>query len=74
VALGVKTITLFGPENPFEWHPYAKDEHPIAYVENLPCRKSLAPGLPEWCAIRECVSEKHRCMREIAVEDVTRLW
>jgi|DewCreStandDraft_4_1066084.scaffolds.fasta_scaffold11180_6 ADP-heptose:LPS heptosyltransferase len=27
-AFGVKTITLFGPENPIEWHPYnEKDGH-----------------------------------------------
>ncbi|MCE5300199.1 MAG: glycosyltransferase family 9 protein [Spirochaetia bacterium] len=27
-ALGIKTVTLFGPENPVEWHPYSeKDGH-----------------------------------------------
>jgi ADP-heptose:LPS heptosyltransferase len=25
-ALGVKTITLFGPENPVEWHPYKTED------------------------------------------------
>ncbi len=25
-ALGVKTITLFGPENPVEWHPYKEED------------------------------------------------
>jgi ADP-heptose:LPS heptosyltransferase len=25
-ALGVKTVTLFGPENPIEWHPYSESD------------------------------------------------
>jgi heptosyltransferase III len=25
-ALGVKTLTLFGPENPVEWHPYREED------------------------------------------------
>jgi len=25
-ALGVKTLTLFGPENPVEWHPYSQEQ------------------------------------------------
>ena len=34
-ALGVKTVTLFGPENPVEWHPYSeKDSHiKISHLE-----------------------------------------
>lgn len=36
-ALGTKTITLFGPENPGEWHPYSeKDGHiAISHLEAL---------------------------------------
>lgn len=36
-ALGVKTITLFGPENPVEWHPYKEsDGHfAISHLEEL---------------------------------------
>jgi heptosyltransferase III len=29
-ALGVKTVTLFGAENPVEWHPYKEEEGHIA--------------------------------------------
>lgn len=29
-ALGVKTITLFGPENPSEWHPYKESDGHLA--------------------------------------------
>ncbi len=29
-ALGIKTITLFGPENPGEWHPYKERDGHIA--------------------------------------------
>ncbi len=25
-ALGIKTLTLFGPENPVEWHPYKEED------------------------------------------------
>ncbi len=25
-ALGIKTLTLFGPENPVEWHPYREED------------------------------------------------
>ncbi len=29
-ALGIKTITLFGPEDPVEWHPYKESDGHIA--------------------------------------------
>ena len=70
VAVGTKTLTLFGPENPFEWHPYNQEEHPRLFIEQLPCRKSLAPGLPEWCALDVCTKEQHRCMQDISVDQV----
>lgn len=73
-AVGTPTITLFGPENPFEWHPYDRDEHRLVFHEGLSCRKALAPGLPEWCGIPACEVERHRCMREIHVEEVIKLW
>lgn len=70
VSLGLTTLTLFGPESPHEWHPYDTAEHPILFREDLSCRKALAPGLPEWCALPECIEEKHRCLREISVAEV----
>jgi ADP-heptose:LPS heptosyltransferase len=70
VAVETPTVTLFGPEHPFEWHPYDRDAHPYLYVENLACRKDADPGMPPWCALDVCVEERHRCMREIGVEQV----
>lgn len=70
VALGIPTVTVMGPEDPFEWHPYPKDQHPYLYVPGLSCRKNAAPGMPPWCGLETCVTERHRCMREISVQSV----
>lgn len=32
VALGIKTWTLFGPEEPIEWHPYDYETHPFFWI------------------------------------------
>ncbi|MBP7792408.1 MAG: glycosyltransferase family 9 protein [Candidatus Goldbacteria bacterium] len=29
-AFGIKTVTLFGPENPLEWHPYREEDGHVA--------------------------------------------
>ncbi|MHB8861342.1 MAG: lipopolysaccharide heptosyltransferase II [Pirellulaceae bacterium] len=58
-AFGVPTVTLFGPTDPRWSHNY----HPAAaelYL-TLPCRP---------CGCRVCPLKHHRCMRELAVEDV----
>ncbi len=70
VALKVPTVTLFGPEDPFEWHPYPKDLHPYLFVEGLACRKDAMPGMPPWCGLETCLEEQHRCMRQIGIEQV----
>ena len=31
-ALGMKTWTLFGPEEPIEWHPYDYSKHPFLWI------------------------------------------
>lgn len=72
VAVGTPTVTLFGPEDPFEWHPYPKGKHPLHYIEGLKCRKDHLPGFRPWCGLQECVAEEHRCMRSIAEDDVFR--
>src|SRR5690606_29013228 len=28
IAVGTPTVTVFGPEDPFEWHPYSTEQHP----------------------------------------------
>jgi ADP-heptose:LPS heptosyltransferase len=70
VSVGTPTITLFGPEHPFEWHPYPKENHPYFFVENLPCRKDGDPGKPPWCGLSECIQEEHRCMKLLGVNEV----
>ena len=71
VALGVSSITLFGPEDPYEYHPYDQVKHPILYIKGLECRKNTDPdGLHSWCGIRECVEYQHQCMQDIRVVDV----
>ncbi|OFZ79724.1 MAG: hypothetical protein A2583_01450 [Bdellovibrionales bacterium RIFOXYD1_FULL_53_11] len=69
-AVGAPTCTVFGPEHPYEWHPYSKDRHPFFFVEGLMCRKSGEPGMPKWCGAERCVSGNHGCMNSIKVEDV----
>jgi ADP-heptose:LPS heptosyltransferase len=67
VAVGCPTLTLFGPEDPVEWHPYARNEHPLLFVEGLPCRRE---DKGRWCGIAVCDVENHRCMRGIDPLDV----
>jgi ADP-heptose:LPS heptosyltransferase len=37
-ALNVPTVTLFGPEDPAEWHPYDRSRHPVFFEATMPCR------------------------------------
>jgi ADP-heptose:LPS heptosyltransferase len=61
-AVGTPTVTIFGPEDPVEWHPYNRKQHPILFLEGLSCRKE---DDGRWCGIPICIAEKHRCMRDI---------
>jgi len=61
-AVGIPTFTFFGPEDPGEWHPYPRDRHPVFFVEGLGCR---AQDGGRWCALEECVVERHRCMVDL---------
>lgn len=70
VAVGTPTLTLFGPEHPFEWHPYPTDKHPYLYIDNLACRRDATPGMPAWCSLHECVVEKHKCMQDLTASAV----
>ncbi len=73
VAVGTPTVTLFGPEHPFEWHPYPVESHPYSFVENLACRKDADPGMPPWCGLNTCIQEEHRCMKLLGVQNVMTL-
>jgi heptosyltransferase-2 len=70
VAVGTPTVTIFGPESPYEWHPYLPERHPFLFVEGLECRRDADPGMPAWCGLEVCIVEKHRCMRQIGSEAV----
>ncbi len=72
VASGLKTLTVFGPEDPFEWHPYPTDRHPYLFIEGLPCRRDHEPGMRPWCGLHECKIEEHRCMKKILEDDALR--
>lgn len=52
VALGMKTYTFFGPEEPFEWHPYDREKHKFFFYENLPCRTKTS----HYCGLETCES------------------
>ena len=70
VAVQTPTVTLFGPEDPFEWHPYPLDRNPYLFRDELTCRRDEDPGMPAWCGLQTCKIEDHRCMRLIGVEAV----
>lgn len=70
VALGIPTVTLFGPEDPFEWHPYPTDKNPYFYIEGLDCRPSRGEDRRPWCGIFECHEWKHQCMTQIKPQAV----
>lgn len=69
VASGLPTVTLFGPEDPFEWHPYPRALHPLLFVEGLKCRKDNLPGYRPWCGLNVCTIEEHRCMKLLSEDD-----
>ena len=70
VAVHTPTVTLFGPENPFEWHPYNQTEHPVHFVDGLECRTNISPNGTRWCGIEECIKEKHKCMTQLKPSEV----
>ena len=69
-ALGVPTVTIFGPEHPLEWHPYPQDQHPRLFIEPLHCRSNSEPGSPPWCGLYDCIVEAHQCMTRISADQV----
>jgi len=59
-ALGVPTITLFGPTKDFETSQWM-NEKSIAIKKNLPCQP---------CMQRECPLKHHNCMKLIEAGEV----
>jgi heptosyltransferase-2 len=64
VALGIKTYTFFGPEDPMEWHPYNKEKHIYFFEKGLDCRTEIA----HYCPLETC--ESMICLDRITVEKV----
>jgi len=57
-ALGVPSVTLFGPERPQEWHPYEPPKH-VALSHPVHCVN---------CGLFQC--DRLECLRYISVEEV----
>lgn len=64
ITLGIKTFTIFGPEPPTEWHPYAAERHPYFYIPDLECRVRDA----HYCGLNFCDSMV--CLKQITPEVV----
>ena len=69
-ALGLPTLTLFGPEHPLEWHPYDQTKHGYIFTDNLACRTISVNGQPAWCGLEVCTIENHKCLRDWRPEQV----
>ena len=69
VALGARSVTVFGPTEFGEWHPYDRDLHPIVRVE-VPCRDGGPQELEPFrkCSISDCGHLS--CLRQIEPEDI----
>jgi len=61
-AIGSRTIGIFGPTSPWHYAPLNPIDAVIQAPGDIPCRPCHKPT---------CKMLHHRCMRDIAVEDVT---
>ncbi len=68
-AVGIATVTLFGPESIGEWHCYGDEQ--LTLQVPVSCR-STDPSPKEfaWCGFHRCPLASHACMRLISPEDV----
>ena len=64
VALGVKTVSLFGPVDDVVYGPYPQDNHHTVVKKDLPCRPCY-----RHFRFDGCVHNK-RCLEEITVDEV----
>jgi ADP-heptose:LPS heptosyltransferase len=69
VALGAKSVTVFGPTEVGEWHPYDRASHPVMRVE-VPCRDGGPQELEPFrkCSISNC--DHLSCLRGVDPEEV----
>lgn len=64
IALGAKSVSFFGPEEPLEWHPYPLDRHPYFWVHGLDARDQMR----EICLLKQFESDV--LLSEISVDVV----
>jgi heptosyltransferase-2 len=64
IALGLKSVSFFGPEEPLEWHPYETKNHPYFFVEPLECRTVDS----HFCGLNHC--SVMACMKPFTSEKV----
>ena len=60
-AIGTPAVGIFGPTSPWHWAPLNPIAAAIQAAGDLPCRPCHKPT---------CRLLHHRCMRDIAVDDV----
>jgi heptosyltransferase-2 len=61
VALGRKTIGLFGPTSAWEWHPYEEARGHAAIQKDVECRGA-------WCGKQRC--DDLACLKKITASEV----
>ncbi len=69
VSVGLKTLTMFGPEPILEWHPYDLKKHHAFYIESLSCRTRTS----HYCGLFKCdlgENENMQCLKGITVDQV----
>lgn len=64
ISLNIPSVSFFGPEEPYEWHPYDKIKHPYFFIEPLECRTKLS----HFCGIEKC--EVMACLKPITPQMV----
>ncbi len=70
IALGIKTLTLFGPESIGEWHGYDEKMHQTLQID-MACRdEDPADKKFAWCGAYSCPHGSHACMNLILPEEV----
>jgi len=70
-AVGVRTVSLFGPTCVGDWHPYDK-KHGTLLRRDVDCR-AQGPREQEqfqYCTLKKC--DHHTCMRQITPEAVAK--
>jgi heptosyltransferase-2 len=69
-ALGVSTVTLFGPESIGEWHPYSQEKHTALQVP-VGCRtRDPQDPVYAWCGAEVCPLASHACLSLLSTDDV----